>query len=348
MSVYIKGRGAQINLANKFHRLNYQPETSSIKGDRNGKLPTKVFYESPKNILSKNDSPDIPFTYSINPYQGCEHGCVYCYARNSHEYWGFNASLDFESKIIAKPDAPILLKKKFLSRSWIPQTVVMSGNTDCYQPIEKKLKITRNLLKVFLEFGNPVGIITKNVLVLRDMDLLKELAKESLVHVILSITSLNEDLRQKLEPRSSAAIKKMIAIKKLKENGIPVSVMFSPVIPGLNDHEIPAIIRESSISGADDINMTLIRLNGVIGEIFKDWLNKNFPDRENKIINQIKSLHHGKLNESRFGYRMTGEGHLARSISHLFKTVRSHYYNNTRSHKLNINAFRRNSMQSLF
>lgn len=348
MSIYIKGRGAQITLANKFHRLNSQPEISNTNGEKIGNLLTKVFYESPKNILSKNDSPDIPFTYSINPYQGCEHGCVYCYARNSHEYWGFNASLDFESKIIAKPDAPILLRKKFLSRSWTPQTVVMSGNTDCYQPVEKKMKITRSLLKVFLEFGNPVGIITKSVLILRDMDLLKELAKEDLVHVILSITSLNEDLRQKLEPRSSTARKKMIAIKKLKESGIPVSVMFSPVIPGLNDHEIPAMIRESSISGADDINMTMIRLNGVIGVIFKDWLRKNFPDRENKIINQIRSLHQGKLNESRFGYRMTGEGHLAKSIIHLFKTVRSHYYNNTRSHELNRHAFRRNSMQSLF
>ena len=348
MSVYIKGRGAQIALANKFHRLNYQPEISNTHGEKIGKLLTKVFYESPRNILSKNDSPDIPFTYSINPYQGCEHGCVYCYARNSHEYWGFNASLDFESKIIAKPDAPVLLRKKFLSRSWTPQTIVMSGNTDCYQPVEKKLKITRNLLKVFLEFGNPVGIITKNVLVLRDMDLLTKLAKEGLVHIIFSITSLNEELRQKLEPRSSTANKKMVAINKLKEKGIPVSVMFSPVIPGLNDHEIPAMIRESSISGADDINMTMIRLNGAIGVIFRDWLRRNFPDRENKIINQIKSLHHGNLNESRFGYRMTGEGHLARSIVHLFKTVRSHYYNIPRSNELNKQAFRRNSMQSLF
>ncbi len=348
MSVYIKGRGAQITLANKFQHLNYQPEVSSDNREEIEQLLTKIFYESPRNILSKNDSPDIPFTYSINPYQGCEHGCVYCYARNSHEYWGFNASLDFESKIIAKPDAPGLLRKKFQSRSWTPQTIVMSGNTDCYQPVEKKLKITRNLLKVFLEFGNPVGIITKNVLVLRDMDLLTELAKERLVHVIFSITTLNEELRQKLEPRSSAGHKKMLAINKLKDKGIPVSVMFSPVIPGLNDHEIPAMIRESSISGADDINMTMIRLNGVIGLLFRDWLKRNFPDRENKIINQIKSLHHGNLNESRFGYRMTGEGHLARSIVHLFKTVRSHYYNNTRSHELNRQVFRRNSMQSLF
>ncbi len=348
MSTYIKGRGAQIALTNKFNSLNYHPEISDSFEGNSEKILTKVFYESPKNILSKNDSPDIPFTYSINPYQGCEHGCVYCYARNSHEFWGFNASLDFESRIIAKQDAPYLLRKRFQSRSWIPQTIVMSGNTDCYQPVEKKLKITRSLLKVFLEFGNPVGIITKNVLVLRDMDLLTELAKEGLVHVIFSITSLNEDLRQKLEPRSSTSFKKMIAIKKLKEKGIPVSVMFSPVIPGLNDHEIPSMIRESAVSGADDINMTMIRLNGVIGIIFKDWLKKNYPGKENKIINQIKSLHQGKLNESRFGYRMKGEGHLAKSIVHLFTTVKSHYYKNKQTHELNKYSFRRNSMQSLF
>ena len=348
MSLYIKGRGAQINLVNKFSRLNYHPEISDFNVENNGRILTKVFYESPKNILSKNDSPDIPFTYSINPYQGCEHGCVYCYARNSHEFWGFDASLDFESKIIAKPDAPQLLKKRFLNSSWTPQTIVMSGNTDCYQPIEKKLKITRNLLKVFLEFGNPVGIITKNVLVLRDIDLLTELAKEGLVHVIFSITSFNEDLRQKLEPRSSTAYKKMIAIRKLREKGIPVYVMFSPVIPGLNDHEIPSIIRESASSGANNINMTLIRLNGVTGLIFKDWLKRNFPEKENKIINQIKSMHNGNLSESRFGFRMTGEGHLAKSIVHLFKTVKSHYYKNVQAPELNKYAFRRNSMQSLF
>lgn len=348
MYPYIKGRGAQIALDNKFQRLNYHPESQNRKGELIDKILTKVFYESPKNILSKNDSPDIPFSYSINPYQGCEHGCVYCYARNTHEFWGFDASLDFESKLIAKPDAPQLLRKKFLSRSWLPQTIVLSGNTDCYQPLEKRLKITRNLLKVFLEFGNPVGIITKNVLVLRDIDLLTELAKEGLVHVIFSITSLNEGLRQKLEPRSSTAYKKMLAIKKLKDKGIPVSVMFSPVIPGLNDHEIPSMIRESFEAGADNINMTMIRLNGVIGIIFKDWLKKNYPDKEKKIINQIKSLHQGNLNESRFGYRMTGDGHLAKSIIHLFKTVKSHYYKNIKVHELNKYAFRRNSMQSLF
>jgi DNA repair photolyase len=345
MQVTFKGRGAQIPLANKFQRLNYHPDEHKEEESR---IQTQVYLESPRSILSKNDSPDIPFNYSVNPYQGCEHGCVYCYARNSHEYWGFNASLDFESKLISKPNAPELLRKRFLSRNWKPETIVMSGNTDCYQPIEKKLKITRGLLKVFLEFGNPVGIITKNILILRDIDLLTELAKENLVRVIFSITSLDEELRQKLEPRSVTSFKKLQAIRKLRDKGIPVSVMLSPVIPGLNDHEIPSIIRESSHSGADDIHMTMIRLNGVIATIFRDWLIRYYPEKEQKIINQIKSMHAGKLNESRFGYRMRGEGPLAKSIYHLFRTVKAHYFNNNNLHKLDTTRFRKNAMHSLF
>jgi len=348
MSRIIKGRGAQIILGNRFHQLNYKLDHISEYPEQDLKISTEIYTESPKNIISKNDSPDIPFSYSINPYQGCEHGCVYCYARNSHEYWGFNASIDFESKIVSKPNAADLLRKKFNSRSWKPEKIILSGNTDCYQPIEKKLKITRNLLKVFLEFGNPVGIITKNVLILRDLDLLKHLAKENLVHVIFSISSLDEKIRQNLEPRSVTAYKKLKAIRKLKENDIPVSVMLSPVIPGLNDHEIPSVIRESANYGADDINMTLIRLNGAISIIFQDWLKKHYPEKEKKILNQIKSLHNGKLNESRFGYRMQGEGPIAHSINQLFRTIKSHYFRKKKPMKLETSRFRRHSMRHLF
>lgn len=348
MSLAIKGRGAQALLENKFNRLNFHPDDGFRPGQDSKKLLTKVFTDSPGSIISKNDSPDIPFNYSINPYQGCEHGCIYCYARNSHEYWGFNASLDFESRIVCKPNAPELLRKSFLSRHWEPETIVMSGNTDCYQPVEKKYRITRKLLQIFLEFGNPVSIITKNILVLRDIDLLTELAKEDLVHVIFSITSLDESLRQKMEPRSSASFKKFIAIRKLRDRGIPVSVMLSPVIPGLNDHEIPAIIRESANSGAADIHMTFIRLNGVIGQIFINWLHTHFPQKEEKILNQIRSLHGGKLNESRFGYRMRGEGPMAVSLHHLFKMVKSHYFSTNQSLRLDTSRFRRYGMKNLF
>jgi DNA repair photolyase len=348
MVALIKGRGAQIILENKYNQLYCHLDNGYDPAEQNLNIPTEIYTESPKSIISKNDSPDIPFNYSINPYQGCEHGCVYCYARNSHEYWGFNASLDFESKIISKPNAPDLLRKRFNSKSWKPEKIILSGNTDCYQPIEKKLKITRNLLKVFLEFGNPVGIITKNILVLRDTDLLKKLAEENLVHIIFSISSLDENIRQKLEPRSATGFKRLKAIRKLKDNGIPVSVMLSPVIPGLNDHEIPTLIRESSNFGANDIHMTLIRLNGIIGIIFKDWLKKHYPEKEKKILNQIKSLHNGKLSESRFGYRMRGEGPLSQSIHQLFKTIKSHYFRNHFNNELDTSRFRRHSIQSLF
>jgi len=348
MNIQTAGRGTQLTIPNKYHELYCQPDYYPLPSEDINRILTKYYEETPRNIISKNDSPDIPFNYSINPYQGCEHGCVYCYARNSHEFWGFNASIDFESKIISKPKAPELLRAKFQSKNWKPEKIILSGNTDCYQPIERKMKITRNLLKVFLEFGNPVGVITKNVLLLRDLDLLIKLANEKLVHVVLSITSLDEGLRRLLEPRSSAGIKRLQAIRKLKENGIPVSVMLSPVIPGINDHEIPAIIRESSNYGADDITMTMVRLNGVNGIIFNDWMQKNFPDKKDKVINQIKALHNGNLNESRYGYRMKGSGHLATSINLLFKTVRSHYFIHRKEPILKTTRFRRNGMQSLF
>jgi DNA repair photolyase len=235
-----------------------------------------------------------------------------------------------------------------MSRVWKPEKIILSGNTDCYQPIERKMKITRNLLKVFLEFGNPVGVITKNDLILRDLDLLIKLANENLVHVVFSITSLDEKLRRVLEPRSATGIKRLLAIRELKENGIPVSVMLSPVIPGINDHEIPTIIREASNYGADDIIMTLVRLNGVNGIIFSDWLQNFFPYKKEKVINQIKSLHNGNLYESRYGYRMKGSGQLANSINLLFKTVRSHYFMQRIETDLEISRFRKNGMQSLF
>ncbi len=348
MSDTIKGRGAQIHIPNKFLKSYRENDESWDMKAVKERFGTKTFLENTKNIISKNDSPDIPFTYSINPYQGCEHGCVYCYARNSHEYWGFDAALDFESKIIYKPDASKLLRKKFESRSWKPELIVLSGNTDCYQPLEKKMKITRDLLKVFLQFGNPVGIITKNVLVLRDIDILRQLARQKLVKVIFSITTLDETLRQKLEPRSAAAAKKIIAIQKLVNQGIPVSVLMGPVIPGINNHEIPSIIRRSAEAGVYDINMVMIRLNGIIGKIFKDWLHRHFPDREEKVWNQICALHQGQVNESRWGYRMRGDGKLAESIHHLFKTVKKHYFKNDIKYELSTISFRRDGSGWLF
>ncbi len=343
-----KGRGAQIHLPNRFAKSFYTREEAQDERIEENVPVTRIYRENPKEIISRNDSPDIPFTHSINPYQGCEHGCVYCYARNSHEYWGFDSGLDFESKIIAKPDAHLLLQQKFKSTSWRPEMIVLSGNTDCYQPIEKKLKITRKLLKVFRYFGNPVSIITKNVLVLRDMDILQDLARENLVKVIFSITTLDEELRQKMEPRTASAKKKLWTIQKLAAHQIPVSVMMGPVIPGLNNHEIPSIIKNSHNAGAYDVNMVMIRLNGNLGIIFRDWLHRHFPEREHKVWNQIRALHQGKVSESRWGLRMRGEGNLADSLHNLFKTVKNQYFKETISHELSLDRFRRNGTRMLF
>jgi DNA repair photolyase len=343
-----KGRGAQLHLPNRFEK-NFYTAAETQEDPSSEEAPgTKFFVENSREILSKNDSPDIPFTFSINPYQGCEHGCIYCYARNSHEYWGFDAGLDFESKIITKPDAPELLRKKFLSRSWRPELIVLSGNTDCYQPAERKLKITRKLLMVFQEFGNPVSIITKNVLILRDMDILKDLAKENLVKVIFSVTTLNEELRLKLEPRTASAHKKLVAIKKLSSAGIPVSVLMGPVIPGLNSEEIPEIIRSCRDAGAFDINMVLVRLNGKAGTLFRDWLRKHYPEREEKVLNQIAAIHGGQVNDTRWGLRMRGDGKIADSLHHLFKTVKANHFREKEIHELSLNRFRRNGTGWLF
>lgn len=344
----LKGRGSQIYLPNRFEK-NYYTSDDSQENHPEGDAPlTRIYLENPREIISKNDSPDIPFTYSINPYQGCEHGCIYCYARNSHEYWGFDAGLDFESRIIAKPDAPVLLRKKFSGPAWKPELIVMSGNTDCYQPVEKEFKITRGLLQVFQQFGNPVSIITKNVLILRDLDILQDLASENLTKVIFSITTLDESLRQKLEPRTATAAKKLSAIERMVSRGIPVSVMMGPVIPGLNNHEIPSIIRHSYEAGAYDINMILVRLNGKIGVIFRDWLKTHYPEKEQKVWNQIRSLHGGQVSESRWGVRMRGEGKMADTLHHLFKTIKGQYFRNKISHDLALDRYRRNGSGLLF
>ncbi len=236
----IKGRGAQFNTDNKFQQAHYTLEHEEGV-DELPPLPNRqLIREFPRTIISKSSSPDLRMMYSINPYQGCEHGCVYCYARNAHEYWGYSAGLDFESKIMVKPEAPQLLERHFQKRSWQPAAIALSGNTDCYQPVERELKITRQLLKVFLRYGNPVGIITKNVLIERDLNLLRELAADRLVHVYFSINSLDESLRRVMEPRTAAATKRLATMEKLSAAGVPCGVMVAPMIPGLNDHEISA------------------------------------------------------------------------------------------------------------
>ncbi len=308
MEDYIKGRGAQTNPHNQF-------DTNELVFDHIEGLDeyfdynpgsTKYYIDTTKAIVNKVTSPDVGAGWSMNPYRGCEHGCIYCYARNTHEYWGFSAGIDFESKIMVKPTAPELLRMHFMRKNYLPEVIMLSGNTDCYQPVERKMEITRNILKVFLEFKHPVGIITKNALVLRDLDLLKELAKERLVHVALSITTLDNDLQHRMEPRTSLPSKRLDAVRRLAEAGIPVMVMQAPVIPWLTDVETPKLIKACAEAGAYTVHHSIVRLNGSIGGIFTDWVQKNYPLKAEKILNAIRDMHDGKLSDSRFGRRMTG------------------------------------------
>ncbi|PTQ99716.1 DNA repair photolyase [Mucilaginibacter yixingensis] len=317
---FFKGRGAQVNTHNKFLQQKYVLD--HIEGLDEPMLEnsaTQLFEETPKKIVSESNSPDLSHMYSINPYQGCEHGCIYCYARNSHEYYGFSAGLDFERKIIVKRNAPELLEQYFNRKNYRPVTILLSGNTDCYQPIERKLQITRNLLQVFLKYRNPVSIITKNNLILRDVDVIGELARLNLINVNVSITSLNEQIRHKLEPRTVTAGGRLSVIQKLSDIGVPVRVMAAPIIPGLNSNEVPDIIKAAADRGARGAGFTMVRLNGSIAEIFTDWVHKAFPDRAEKILNQIRSVHDGNLNDSQYGRRMSGEGQVAQSIHQLFR-----------------------------
>jgi DNA repair photolyase len=258
-------------------------------------------------------------SYSLNPYQGCEHGCIYCYARNSHEYWGFSAGLDFERKIIVKKDAPELFKKFLEKKGWDACPISLSGNTDCYQPAERKFRLTRQLLEIALAYKQPITMITKNALILRDLDILQDLAKLKLVIVYVSVTSLDEKMRLKLEPRTTTAKQRLKIIEELSKVNLPTGVMAAPMIPGLNDYEMPAILKASADNGSKSAGYTIVRLNGVINQLFEDWLRKNFPDRFDKVWHQIQACHNGNVNDSRFGTRMRGEGKFAEMISHTFK-----------------------------
>lgn len=317
---YLKGRGAQVNTHNKFQRDKYITEhIEGLDEEMHENVSTQMFEEYPKKIVSISNSPDLSFMHSINPYQGCEHGCLYCYARNSHQYWGFSAGLDFERKIVVKRNAAELLEKFFNKKNYQPQPIMLSGNTDCYQPIERKLKITRSLLEVFLKYKHPVSIISKNNLVLRDMDILQELSRLNLVHVTVTINSLNESLRQKMEPRTVTARSRLTVINKLSSVQIPVRLMMAPIVPGLNSDEIPALIKAAADEGVLAAIFTVIRLNGSIAEIFTDWIHKAYPDRADKVLHAIADCHGGKLNDSNWGRRMRGDGKVAESIHQLFK-----------------------------
>ncbi|UGU14211.1 PA0069 family radical SAM protein [Sinomicrobium kalidii] len=328
---YIKGRGAQVNVRNKFLEMSHEMrddflEYCQLEGDEADNNKTQYLQVFPKTIINKVNSPDVGMGYSMNPYQGCEHGCIYCYARNSHEYWGYSAGLDFERRILVKKNAPQLLEEKLKNKNWKAHTVVLSGNTDCYQPAEQRFFITRECLKVFLKYKHPVGIITKNALVTRDLDILSELAQDNLVAVNISVTSLSEETRRIVEPRTASIKKRLDTVRKLSENGIPVNVMIAPVIPSINSHEILPLAKAASDHGAVSIAHTIVRLNGAIGQLFSDWIRKAMPDRAEKVLHQIEDCHGGSLNDSRYGKRMTGEGRIAEQIHTMFRIARQKYF----------------------
>jgi len=339
-AAYIKGRGAQLNTGNKFlkHHNEFRNdflEYCSLEGEEADDDKTSYLPIFPKTIVNKVISPDVGMEYSMNPYQGCEHGCIYCYARNTHEFWGYGAGLDFERKILIKKDAPRLLEEKLKSRNWKACPIVLSGNTDCYQPAEQRHKITRACLQVFLKYRHPVGIITKNALILRDMDILRELAKDNLIAVNISITSLSEKTRRILEPRTTTIRKRLHAVRELSLNNIPVNAMLAPIIPGINSHEIMNLARASADHGALSFALTVVHLNGAIGQIFTDWIKRTLPQKAEKVLRGIEACHGGTLNDSRFGIRNKGEGNVAKHIHDMAKIARKKYFKDRSFPKLN-------------
>ncbi|MGA2869403.1 MAG: PA0069 family radical SAM protein, partial [Verrucomicrobiota bacterium] len=283
---------------------------------------TQFLVDHSQTAITHNDSPDIGFNASLNPYRGCEHGCIYCYARPTHEFLGFSAGLDFESKIMVKQNAPELLRRELSSPKWQPQVIVMSGVTDCYQPVERKLKLTRRCLEVLLEFRNPVAIITKNFLVTRDLDLLAGLAKHQCASVCLSVTTLDNDLRKVMEPRTSPPSARLNAIRKLSEAGVPVNVNVAPIIPGLTDHELPKILQAAHDAGATSAGYTVVRLPYANAPLFEQWLQTHFPDRKEKVLNRLKAMRGGKLYDAQWGKRFSGEGIFAEQIAQMFEVAR--------------------------
>jgi DNA repair photolyase len=352
----VRGRGAAENPPNRFDRLHVAVDPLDLDeetlretlGD-DAPPPTEYFVDASRSIITHNDSPDIPFTASLNPYRGCEHGCIYCYARPYHEYLGLSAGLDFETRIFVKTDAPALLRDELMRKSWKPTTLALSGVTDAYQPVERTLQITRGCVAVLAEFRQPVGVITKNALVTRDIDLLAPLAEVQAAEVALSITTMDEDLRRVMEPRASAADRRFEAIARLNEAGIPAGVMMAPIIPGLNDHEIPKLLARAAEAGARFAGYTMLRLPHAVAPLFEAWLARHFPDRQRKVLDRIRDIRGGRLNDPNFGTRMRGDGPFADLVADVFAKARDRAGIPRRGASLSVEAFHRPTPQlSLF
>ena len=317
-----KGRGARANPTGRFEKARLEPDLDSLNEDFEAaeRGPrTEAIPDPSRSAITFNRSPDIPFGASLNPYRGCEHGCAYCYARPTHEYLGYSAGLDFETKILVKHHAPKILRRELSALRWDPQVVVLSGVTDAYQPLERRLQLTRRCVEVFEEFRNPISIITKSALVVRDIDLFRKLAEHQAISVALSVTTLDPDLQRILEPRASSSLERLRAVEKLSAAGIPTGVMIAPILPGLTEFEIPAILEAAAAAGASWSGHIVLRLPHGLRDFFDDWLLTHRPLRRNKVLSRLGSLRGGRLNDPRFGSRMRGEGHFAQQIADLFR-----------------------------
>ena len=343
----IQGRGASWNPQNRFEKLEYVVDDEA---ERDDSVPRTLYLRDPsRSIIATNDSPDIGFAASINPYRGCEHGCIYCYARPFHEYLGFSAGLDFETKIMVKTDAPELLREELNAPKWFPQTIAISGVTDPYQPIERKLEITRRCLEVLAEFRNPTGVITKNHLVARDIDHFKELTKYNACSVYVSITTLDAKLANIMEPRASTPELRLAAIEALASAGIRAGVMVAPVVPALTDHEMPKILAAAAKAGAKGAGYVVLRLPHAVAPLFEQWLVEHFPDRKDKVLNRVRDLRGGALYDAQWGVRGRGEGVFAEQFATMFDVACRKNGLNEDDHELTAEHFRRRLPQrSLF
>src|SRR5437870_1768965 len=335
----LPGRGTAANPPSRYEPLHVELEPDP---DSDAPPAPTVFYrDTSRTILAENDSPDIGFRFSLNPYRGCEHGCAYCYARPTHEYLGFSAGLDFERRIMVKEDAPALLRQTLASRRWEPQVVALSGNTDCYQPVERRLEITRRCLEVFAEFRNPVSAITKSALVARDADLFAELARQDAAHVLFSVTTLDPELARRMEPRAARPERRLEAMAALARAGVPVGVLIGPVIPGLNDAEIPRILEAAARAGAQSASWVLLRLPKPVDELFERWLEEHYPERRARVLGRIRDTRAGRLSDATFGRRQRGHGEYAEQIAALFAVAAKKHGLDARLPPLSTAAFRR-------
>ncbi len=335
----IRGRGSALNPKNRFESVERVPEPLEV--DETSSPATQFLPDSSKTIIAYNDSPDVGFDASINPYRGCEHGCIYCYARPTHEYLGFSAGLDFETKIMVKERAPELLRQELSSPKWEPRVLAMSGVTDCYQPVEKKLQLTRRCLETLAEFRNPVVIVTKNYLVTRDIDILSELARYQCAAVFISLTTLDEKLSGLMEPRASRPARRLAAISALSQADIPVGYLQAPMIPGLTDSEAPAIAQAAAKAGARFAGYVALRLPFAVKSLFENWLEQHYPEKKGKVLNRIRAIRGGKLNDSDFHSRMKGEGIFAEQMADLFRLACNKAGIHERSPHLSAEHFRR-------